>query len=125
MFKKLKNILVKIALILILISKPAYSQEIKKIEILGNERIADATILMFADVNIGQNIQDNDLNNILKKLYKSNFFKNVSVQFKKNILSLFVEENPIIDEIIYNGIKSQTLKEKITSNLKLIKDLLQ
>ena len=83
MFKKLKNILVKIALILILISKPAYSQEIKKIEILGNERIADATILMFADVNIGQNIQDNDLNNILKKLYKSNFFKNVSVQFKK------------------------------------------
>ena len=48
-------------------------------------------------------------------------FKNVSVQFKQNILSLFVEENPIIDEITYNGIKSKTLKEKITSNLKLIK----
>ena len=121
MFEKLKNILVQIALILMLISKPAYSQVIQKIEISGNERISDNTILMFAEVNIGQNIKDNDLNNILKKLYNSNFFKNVSVQFKKNILSLIVEENPIIDEIIYNGIKSKTLKEKITSNLKLIK----
>ena len=88
MFKKLINIFIQITLIFILISKPAYSQVIKKIEISGNERIPDNTILMFAEVNIGQNIKDNDLNNILKKLYNSNFFKNVSVQFKKNILSL-------------------------------------
>ena len=121
MFNKLINIVAQIILILILLSKPTFSQVIKKIEISGNERITDATILMFTEVNIGQNIKDNDLNNILKKLYDTNFFKNVSVQFKQNILSLFVEENPIIDEITYNGIKSKTLKEKITSNLKLIK----
>ena len=69
MFKKLKNILVQIAFILILISKPAYSQVIQKIEITGNERISDNTILMFAEVNIGQNIKDNDLNNLRKIFY--------------------------------------------------------
>ena len=75
MFEKLKNILVQIALILMLISKPAYSQVIQKIEISGNERISDNTILMFAEVNIGQNIKDNDLNNILKNFITAIFLK--------------------------------------------------
>ena len=36
----------------------AFSQTINKIEIKGNDRIPNETILMFSDVNIGENIDD-------------------------------------------------------------------
>jgi len=92
---------------------------INQIEIKGNERIADETILMFSKINLGDDISDNDLNDILKTLYDTNFFKNVTVSINNKILKIIIEENPIIENIIYNGIKSKTLKEEITKNLQL------
>ena len=82
--------------------------------------ISESKKPIFSNINLGQNINENDLNKILKNLYNTNFFKNVSVNFKQNLLSVVVEEYPIIQEIIYKGIKSKNLKEKITSNVKLI-----
>ena len=74
---------------------------------------------MFSQVGIGQDLKINDLNELLKNLYDTNFFEDVSLKFEKNKLLILVEENPIIESVTYNGIKSKTLKEKITKNLKL------
>ena len=83
----------------------ANSEIIKKIDIVGNERISDETILMFSDIKIDDSINNENLNIILKNLYESNFFDNVSVSFDKNILKINVIESPIIDKIIFTGIK--------------------
>ncbi len=98
---------------------PSLSEIIKKIEISGNDRVADETIIMFSKIKIGDNIQNNDVNDLLKRLYDSNFFQDVLVEFNANLLSIIVEESPIIENISYTGIKSETLKEKIVSDLKL------
>ena len=119
MFKKASFLFSKIFFILLLSFSNIYAEIVNKIEIKGNERIANETIEMFTKVNIGENLNENDLNNILKNLYNTNFFKNVSINLKKNILIVSVEENPLIENITYNGIKSKTLKEKLTQNLKL------
>ena len=95
------------------------SEIVKNIEILGNERVSNETILMFSDVNINDDLTENRINSILKSLYETNFFKDVSVSFNLSKLSITVIENPIIQSIIYNGIKSDTLKEKILKNVKL------
>ena len=95
------------------------SEIVKNIEILGNERVSNETILMFSDVNINDDLTENRINSILKSLYETNFFKDVSVSFNSSKLSITVIENPIIQSIIYNGIKSDTLKEKILKNVKL------
>ncbi len=65
----------------------------------GNERISADTIIMFADVDLNQNIDDVKLNEIIKNLYDTNFFKNVSVEIKSNILRLNVIELPIIEKV--------------------------
>ena len=52
-----------------------YSSELKNIKIIGNERIPDETIIMFANVKIGEKINNDLLNNILKKVYNSLFLK--------------------------------------------------
>ena len=97
----------------------AYSETIGKIIIEGNDRISDETISMFADVKLNDNINNEKLNLILKNLYDSNFFDNVSVSFNKNTLNIKVIESPIIEQITLTGVKSKTMKEELFKILKL------
>lgn len=88
-------------------------------EISGNERISDQTIIMFSDVERGATINLDNLDTILKNIYNSNFFENVTVNFSNSILYVDVKELPIIESIFYEGIKAEKIKKEIFKNLKL------
>ena len=119
MFKRHFKLLL-ISFLFYLSLTPLFAEVVEKIEIQGNERISKETILLFSKINIKDDLNSNDINEILKSLYDTNFFLDVSVEFKSKILTILVDENPIIENITYNGIKSKTLKEKITKDLKLL-----
>jgi outer membrane protein insertion porin family len=72
---------------------------------------------MFSKVNIGQSIDNNDINQVLKNLYASNFFKNVSVKMTDNILLINVEEAPLIKDIQISGIKAKKFRTLIRDSL--------
>ena len=111
------TIFFKVVLIIwFLLSSKAISNNLNKIEIIGNDRISDETIKLFISINKDEEISDVKLNNILNDLYDTNFFKNISVNFKEQILVINVEENPIIENIFYNGIKSKKILELIKQN---------
>ena len=99
----------------------ASSEVIEKFNINGNQRISNNTIIVFSEVNIGQEIKNDDLNLILKNLYNTKYFEDVRLTLEDNVLNIFVKEYPVIQKINYNGIKSNTILENITSN-KLLKD---
>ena len=65
-----------------------------------------------------KNINDNELNKILKNLYETNFFENVSVIFENNILIINVKENPIIENIKFKGIKIKKIKKLFKKKFK-------
>ena len=94
----------------------SFSEIVKEIKISGNDRISNETILMFSELEIGENLKNSNLNKILKKLYDTNFFNNVSVSLTDNVLLINIEEAPIIQNIILKGIKSKKFKELITRN---------
>ncbi len=96
-----------------------FSKELKQIKILGNERISDETIKMFADTNINQDLSDKKINEILKNLYESDFFDDVSINFSNNILTISVVEAPIVENINYEGIKAKKILKAIKKNLSL------
>ena len=100
-------------LILLLLSSYAFSNTLNKIEIIGNDRISDETIKLFISTDIKDEINDDKLNKILKDLYETNFFKDINIKFVNQILLINVEENPIIENIFYNGIKSNRILEII------------
>ena len=95
------------------------AEVIKSFKITGNERISNDTIIMFSNVSVGTDINSSDLNIILKNIYESSFFDNVSVNFSQNVLLINVEELPIIQNITYEGIKANKIKEIIFKDLKL------
>ena len=94
----------------------ASSENLNKIVIVGNERISDETILMFSELNLGDNLKNLDLNLILKKLYGSNFFEDISVQFTNGVMNIKVKELPLIQNIKINGVKAQKYKDLIIEN---------
>ncbi len=95
------------------------AKNLTKIIVEGNERISTGTIKVFADIKLGIDIDDNDLNNILKKLYETNFFEDVKVNLSDNTLIINVIELPIVQTINLNGIKKESLEEGIYKILKL------
>jgi outer membrane protein insertion porin family len=92
---------------------------IKDIIVEGNSRVSKETIQMFAEVNYGDDINQNSFNNILKNLYKTNFFKNVSLFLENDILKISVEENPVVENYFIDGIKNKTLLESIEDSILL------
>ena len=97
----------------------SFSEVINDIKISGNERIPDETILMFTEVNIGDDLKNSDINMILKRLYKTNFFENISVNYLNNILSIKITEAPLIQNLTISGVKAKKYKELISNNLNL------
>ena len=120
MFKNRIGLLFFCILTIIFTNKPVFSEIIKEIEINGNERVSSETIIMFSKISINDDLKPADVNNIIKDLYQSNFFSDVSVTLKNNKLIIAVDELPIIENINFNGIKSKTLLENLTSDLNLI-----
>ena len=85
----------------------AYSKNYEKIIINGNDRISNETILVFSEIQDNKDLDENSINEILKKLYKSGFFKDVTVKIENNNLIIDVLENPIIQTVFIEGIKKK------------------
>ena len=95
----------------IFFSSFSYSKNYENIIISGNERISNETILVFSEISEDKSLDENALNDILKKLYKSGFFKDVSVKIENNTLTIDLLENPIIQTVFINGIKRKKTEE--------------
>ena len=93
------------------------SETINSIRITGNERVSDSTIKMFSNIKINSNYTENDLNDLLFKLYETNFFKDIQLDINNKILSINVVENPIIQTLSITGIKAKKIKEPILASL--------
>ena len=119
-----------IFLALIFFTKNLYSQN-ANIIISGNERYDKQTIIVYGEINPQVSYDKNDINNILKNLYSTNFFENVEITFENNNLKINIKEFPIISNINIEGEKTNKFKEllleRISSKEKgpFIKDVLE
>ena len=114
LIKKVATKIFSILFFFVLISFSVINaNEIEKIIINGNERISEDTIILFSDIKIDEKISNNELNNIVKNLYDSNFFEDVSVKFVDKKLIITVVESPIIDKVEYLGIKADKIKNAL------------
>jgi len=95
----------------------ANAEIINSISVTGNDRITDKTVIIFSNVNVGDDLTNDDLNQIIQNLYTTDFFKNVSVKLKDNILSIDVRENYLIQSIKIDGVKNKKLKQALLDQL--------
>ena len=116
---KLKQFLTIIISLFFISFNYSNAEILKNIIVKGNDRVSNETIIVFTSAKIGEEINTVRLNEIVNKLYDTNFFENISTTFDNQELVITVKENPIINTIQFKGIKSKTLIENISKNLKL------
>ena len=92
---------------------------VKSISVNGNERITDKTVIVFSKINIGDDLIINDLNDIIKNLYQTDFFNDVSVNLENNILKIFVTENNLVQSVKIQGVKNKKLNQTLLDQLNL------
>ena len=109
----------KINFILFFISSLTFAQSFKDIKVDGNKRISKESIIIFGDIDFDKDYNDEDLNSVLKNIYDTNFFKEIKLKINNSILEISVIENPIIEDVQINGIKSKNLTELLFDKIKL------
>ena len=115
----MNKLFIKIVVFLFFYSSLVKAETLQKFDISGNKRISDQTIVIFSELEINEVITKSKLDKVIKKLYETNFFRNINLSFDNQTLFLKVEENPIIENLIISGIKKQSLVEFIKNRLQL------
>ena len=110
---------IKVFTFFFLLTLSTESKNFNNILVNGNERISKETILIFSEISEDQTLDSNSLNIILKKLYKTGFFKDVVIKFENKDLIIDVIENPIIQTVFIEGIKRNKTEEAIYKILNL------
>lgn len=93
------------------------SFKVDKIEIQGLKRINEGTVLNYLPIQIGQTIQPSDTAKIIRVLYKTGFFSDVTLDHKGNTLIVKVVEKPTIGQFKITGNKSiptKTLRKTLS-----------
>ena len=90
----------------------ANAEIVKEIKVSGNKRISQETIIVYGDVKIDQDLNESNLNNILKNLYSTNFFEDIKLNLENNVLTINVKEYPVVNQLIILGEPSKRIREK-------------
>jgi outer membrane protein insertion porin family len=106
-------------LLYLLLSINLSAEIIQKLEVKGNNRISKETIIVYGDINLNENYTNLDIDNVLKNLYKTNFFEDIKISLNNGILNINVKEHKVINTVDLRGEKSATIKSKVLEELKL------
>ena len=113
------KLLTKILILFITFTSISYAEIINGIKITGNERVSEETIKVYGAIDERKtDYSKQDLDKILKNIYETNFFKNVSVEIKNQFLIIDLEEYPVINQLVLLGEKANRIKEQIKKIIK-------
>ncbi len=111
--------LIRSIIILLFFTANVLAESFSKYNVTGNQRVSKETIINFSKLKKNVEISENDLNKALKNIYSSNFFEEVSISISGETLNINVKEYPIIQDIIFNGVKAKKFIELIQAQTAL------
>lgn len=76
---------------------------LREIKISGSERVEAATINTYLNIPVGQELSEDVMNEGLKNLFATGLFADVKMKQQGGVLMVDVVENPIINEIAFEG----------------------
>ena len=117
MFYKRYILLALLAVLLLGLPDSVYAQStVSTIEIDGLQRIEESTVRSYLIIEPGEVADPQAINRSIKALYSTGFFSDIAVKQSADTLKITVKENPIINEIAFEGndkIEDQALRAEI------------
>jgi outer membrane protein insertion porin family len=118
MYKILKIIFLAI-FFQVYLSANSYLYAKINLEINGNKKISEQTINQIINFDKNKIYTENELNNIYKKLFETNFFEKIDLRFDNNLLKIDLKENPIINFFYIDGESNKKITDLIYEKIDL------
>ena len=90
---------------------------VKKIQLYGLQRISDGTVFDYLPVNIGDTVDGARIQQAIRALYKTGFFRDVQIRRDGDTLVIVMQERPSIAHFTVTGnklIKTDDLNKNLT-----------
>jgi outer membrane protein insertion porin family len=116
------NIFSRLLLLFLLVSPVVKGDEefvVEDIQVKGLQRISVGTVFNYFPVNVGEKFSLDNVAPAIKALFKTGFFKDISLEREGSTLIVNVVERPSIAKIIFEGNKDLS-KDDLTKALKKI-----
>lgn len=91
------------ALSLVLVAPVAFAAPVSDIRVVGSERVEPSTVLTYLSLKKGDEVTQDALDDALKSLFATGLFADVQVSETNGIITVRVTENPIINEVAFEG----------------------
>ncbi|WP_274424144.1 outer membrane protein assembly factor BamA [Chelativorans sp. YIM 93263] len=94
----------------------AEAATVSRIEVRGNQRVDADVVRNQVGISPGESFTNTDVNDAVKRLFATGMFSDVSVQQSGNTLVVTVEENAIVNQVLFQGnrkIKDQELAQAV------------
>lgn len=81
----------------------ASAEKLNKIVIKGNQRIETSTIREYIGVEEGSDFTSDKQSDVIKSLYGTSLFENITTDFTNNVLTVTVQETPFVSKVVFVG----------------------
>lgn len=84
--------------------------------VTGTRRIADATVISYAEPYLAQGYTKEGADAAIKALFGTGFFSDVKISAANGKVAIWVQENPIVNKVVFEGnrkIKDADLRKEI------------
>ncbi|MCB9973140.1 MAG: outer membrane protein assembly factor BamA [Rhodospirillales bacterium] len=89
-----------------LFTLPAFAQQrVEDIKVVGAERLEVDTISSYMNISRGQTVDQVAIDNALHSLFQTGLFADARIRSENGVLTVYVKENPIINQIAFEGNK--------------------
>src|SRR5215471_4949051 len=93
-------------------------QAIAHIVVRGTQRIEPETVLTYISIREGDIYNEQTTDTALKTLYATGLFADVKINFDGSTLTVHVVENPIINQVVFEG-NSKVSDKDLTKEVQL------
>ncbi len=76
---------------------------VRDVQVVGSERVEASTVLTYLSLKKGDEVNQDALDEALKSLFATGLFADVQVSETDGIVTVRVVENPIINEVVFEG----------------------
>ena len=118
-FRSMKKALLQSLFFFIFVITISYAEIVKEVKVVGNVRVSSETIVMFGDIRVNEDYNAQKINELSRQLYDTDFFSYLEINLTNGLLEISVKENPIIQSLVFNGIKAKKHKEAIKEVIEL------
>jgi outer membrane protein insertion porin family len=81
----------------------AMASIVRDVKVVGSERVEPSTVLTYLSLKKGDDVTQDALDDALKSLFATGLFADVQVSETNGIVTVKVVENPIINEVAFEG----------------------